>query len=251
MGKIQRAVNLAVVVELLVLGLSYSAIAQVSGGAIQEHDDTSLDRMMEQFNSARGTRDETVTTAQTKAAMFNRARGGDMRARALLAEIEATAQSANRTIRWAAVATDASPITCIVSPSVRQIIWKGKFAEMNPSLLRWRSNCEYFSPAVQPILKEQILAARKRAEEHLRDPEAARYRNVRIYSSGSRIVLCGEINVKNGFGGYVGYSRFIASSRDAVLGTGDGVIEVASEWGEVCVNNANYRRRDTVELAPY
>lgn len=39
----------------------------------------------------------------------------------------------------------------------------------------------------------------------LKDPESAKYRE--LYSTGER--LCGQINSKNSYGGYVGFRRFI------------------------------------------
>lgn len=45
----------------------------------------------------------------------------------------------------------------------------------------------------------------------LRDPESARFRNVRVVrkADGSD-ALCGELNAKNVYGGYVGYAPFYA-----------------------------------------
>lgn len=52
-------------------------------------------------------------------------------------------------------------------------------------------------------------------ESMLIDPESARWRDVRIVvkerRGGTQRAACGEVNAKNKFGGYAGYSRFIAT----------------------------------------
>lgn len=55
--------------------------------------------------------------------------------------------------------------------------------------------------------------ATKEIAEHLKDPSSAQFRNVQLRNikadglSKSGYV-CGEVNAKNAFGAYVGYSRF-------------------------------------------
>lgn len=64
------------------------------------------------------------------------------------------------------------------------------------------------------LLKEQVAYA-------LKDPSSAQFRNLRLYqltvimdsgkrTTGGRRVLCGEVNAKNAFGGYVGSRPFVA-----------------------------------------
>ncbi|WP_295441525.1 hypothetical protein [uncultured Thiodictyon sp.] len=52
----------------------------------------------------------------------------------------------------------------------------------------------------------------------LKDPGAARYRELRVISrnpgTGFVHVLCGEVNAKNGFGGYTGFEDFYCSERE-------------------------------------
>ena len=51
-------------------------------------------------------------------------------------------------------------------------------------------------------------------EEGMFDPDSSRYRNIKYYSpklKGKRItVMCGKLNGKNKFGGYIGYKRFVS-----------------------------------------
>jgi len=61
----------------------------------------------------------------------------------------------------------------------------------------------------------------------LKDPDSAEIRN----QSGN----CGEVNSKNGFGGYTGFKRFIASSAIvAVEGENMDSDEFQKAWNQVC-----------------
>jgi hypothetical protein len=47
--------------------------------------------------------------------------------------------------------------------------------------------------------------------EALNDPESARFRKIKaMWRDELGIGVCGELNAKNGFGGYVGYRPFVA-----------------------------------------
>lgn len=48
-----------------------------------------------------------------------------------------------------------------------------------------------------------------RLRETLKDPESAKFQNVRVVSYAGGRFACGEINAKNSLGGYVGYKPFI------------------------------------------
>jgi hypothetical protein len=49
-----------------------------------------------------------------------------------------------------------------------------------------------------------ISAVRKEITLQLKDPISARFRNVHLYGG----TVCGEVNSKNIYGGYVGFKRF-------------------------------------------
>jgi len=55
--------------------------------------------------------------------------------------------------------------------------------------------------------------------DKLRDPESAQFRNEHIGSAGA---LCGEVNSRNGSGGYAGFTRFISRTADDVRLEGQG-----------------------------
>ncbi len=71
----------------------------------------------------------------------------------------------------------------------------------------------------------------------LREPSSATFRNVIFHVYEGRMpMVCGEVNAKNGFGGYTGYQGFIAS--------GDALVFLESEleagefvksWNMICV----------------
>jgi len=69
-------------------------------------------------------------------------------------------------------------------------------------------------------------------EGALKDPESAQFRN--------QYGLCGEVNAKNAYGGYVGYRRFIAASEDKVFMEDDQRLEPGAfdaVWTEICASS--------------
>lgn len=51
----------------------------------------------------------------------------------------------------------------------------------------------------------------------LKDPASAQFRNVRLVSYNNGAVVCGEVNGKNSYGGYVGFKPFVASPAGSAL----------------------------------
>lgn len=64
---------------------------------------------------------------------------------------------------------------------------------------------------------EAIELGKKAAADMLKDPGSAQFRNVRLQPHLQGAVVCGEINAKNSYGGYVGFTRFAAGIRGATL----------------------------------
>ena len=59
-----------------------------------------------------------------------------------------------------------------------------------------------------------MTALRAAMEGRLKDADSAKYRKVQATSSGqagSLKVLCGQVNAKNSYGGYVGFRTFFAT----------------------------------------
>ncbi len=62
-----------------------------------------------------------------------------------------------------------------------------------------------------------IAAAQDSAKRSLKDPDSAKFQNIRIAEYDGGKVVCGEINAKNSYGGYVGYKRFVAGASGATI----------------------------------
>jgi hypothetical protein len=86
--------------------------------------------------------------------------------------------------------------------------------------------------AAQPSQKELaalVKAAKAQLVANLKDPSSVQYRGLyvaRAEESGD-LVLCGEFNARNSYGGFAGFEPFIAS-RDKLLYTG-GIL-----YGQFC-----------------
>ena len=70
-----------------------------------------------------------------------------------------------------------------------------------------------------------IPKAREHLVSLLRDPASAQTRNERITATG---VLCGEVNAKNGMGGYIGFRKFISYGPKSNYVEGSGLLNEES-----------------------
>lgn len=55
---------------------------------------------------------------------------------------------------------------------------------------------------------EEIEAAKQSIVASMKDPESAQFRNLVVIEKQGKRVVCGEVNAKNAFGGYVGFRQF-------------------------------------------
>lgn len=58
-------------------------------------------------------------------------------------------------------------------------------------------------PAAQHVVAQSVA-------EQMKDPNSAEFRNWHAFESQSGLLVCGEINARNSFGGYVGFTHFVA-----------------------------------------
>ncbi len=65
--------------------------------------------------------------------------------------------------------------------------------------------------------EKTITAAQDSLRQTLKDPDSAKFQNVRIADYDGGKVVCGEVNGKNSYGGYVGYKRFAAGISGATI----------------------------------
>lgn len=69
--------------------------------------------------------------------------------------------------------------------------------------------------ALYPHFAKQLLAPR------LRDPDSAKITALIAFRTGKRLILCGKVNAKNGYGGYGGPQAFVISDDGVLLGEGE------------------------------
>jgi len=61
--------------------------------------------------------------------------------------------------------------------------------------------------SVHPL--PNAVVARDVADQ-MKDPGTTQFRNWHAYTSQKGLIICGEINAKSSFGGYVGFTHFVA-----------------------------------------
>ena len=64
---------------------------------------------------------------------------------------------------------------------------------------------------------EAIEAGKLAVTSSLKDPDSAKFRNTRLVAYLQGAVVCGEVNGKNSYGGYAGFTRFAAGIQSATL----------------------------------
>lgn len=88
-------------------------------------------------------------------------------------------------------------------------------------------------PSESEMIARYQVMSKDKLKESLRDPGSAKFEDVgahRVASGG--FVFCGRMNAKNGFGGYTGFERFVASP--VIVGT-EGTVDGFEEvWTEFC-----------------
>jgi hypothetical protein len=55
--------------------------------------------------------------------------------------------------------------------------------------------------------------------DHLKDPDSAQFSNIQLTPSGN--ALCGNVNARNGFGGYTGAKAFVATEKYVLINSDD------------------------------
>lgn len=81
---------------------------------------------------------------------------------------------------------------------------------------------------------QAIAKAQQAVAGSLKDPDSAKFRNVAVKDFGSLKVVCGEVNGKNSYGGYVGFKRFVSGINSGTIeSTGSRYpdIDMAANYG--------------------
>ena len=72
--------------------------------------------------------------------------------------------------------------------------------------------------------------------QRMRDPDAAKFRNVHYYSGGRAHIVCGEVNGKNAFGAYTGYEPFMSAGTPETTALQSQVEGFNATWKHFCRN---------------
>lgn len=78
-----------------------------------------------------------------------------------------------------------------------------------------------------------IIKTKDAVRSHLKDPSLAQFRNVFFTRSDDVPVVCGEVNSKNGFGGYGGFQHFVGSG-DSLIVLEEEMQGFAEVWNKMC-----------------
>lgn len=73
-------------------------------------------------------------------------------------------------------------------------------------------------------------------QQQLRDPASAQFQNEVIRRKGDVASVCGEVNAKNGFGGYTGFTSFAVVGNLAVVQSPSSGKTFATVWNRYCTD---------------
>lgn len=77
---------------------------------------------------------------------------------------------------------------------------------------------------------EYIAQGHQTVLNQLKDPDSAKFRGERR----GAFAVCGEVNAKNSFGGYVGFRRYVVAAGYAVFEQDMSPEEFSKVWAEAC-----------------
>jgi hypothetical protein len=97
------------------------------------------------------------------------------------------------------------------------------------------------APAITPNQEDKkngnhidfVKKSKERITSSMKDPSSVLYRNLFI-SNQNTMTLCGELNAKNSYGGYVGFRRFMVSLEIGIQRIEDEPKGLEALWYSVC-----------------
>jgi hypothetical protein len=121
----------------------------------------------------------------------------------------------------------------VVGPGARynDAISTVRFESMTSTLEMSQSVAKFLQTGTSEQAVEDM---KKSVARSLKDPTSAQFRNVRLVPYINGKVLCGEVNGKNSYGGYSGFTAFVAGTNQSSLydrQAGYPAIEAASNAG--------------------
>lgn len=81
---------------------------------------------------------------------------------------------------------------------------------------------------------DYIVVSQDIIKNKLKDPVSAEFRNSTVSRVNGNPVVCGEVNAKNGFGGYTGFQRFVSGPGMSALETDMAAGEMDKVWMQIC-----------------
>lgn len=85
--------------------------------------------------------------------------------------------------------------------------------------------------------KYNMLAAAEGAiKEALKDPDSAVFRNESVHRNGKNLIVCGEVNSRNGFGGFSGFKHFVSMGTDTTTFLEDQTRGFGKVWNSFCLS---------------
>jgi len=76
-------------------------------------------------------------------------------------------------------------------------------------LLSGCAGVDHVGPEV-PLLPAAQQGVARAVADQMKDPNSAQFRNWHAFQSNHGVLVCGEVNARNSFGGYVGFTHFLA-----------------------------------------
>jgi ABC-type multidrug transport system fused ATPase/permease subunit len=80
--------------------------------------------------------------------------------------------------------------------------------------------------------EKKIEDLKKIIRSTLKDPDSSQFRE--LFLNFSKTALCGEVNAKNSYGGYVGFRSFVATSEGAISWNGQNCISSSTNSRIAC-----------------
>ena len=80
------------------------------------------------------------------------------------------------------------------------------------SMARSNLNALRSNPKLDLIVEAQVIVA-----SGLKDPMSPQWRSLRLVRTPDGPVVCGQVNGKNSYGGYVGFKRFVGGVDNSVI----------------------------------
>lgn len=96
------------------------------------------------------------------------------------------------------------------------------------------SACGGGGPSYAAKEASYIELNQSRIKARLKDPASAEFRGSFVSSAGGAPTVCGEVNGKNGFGGYTGFQRFISAGTIQAIESDMAKGEMDKLWLRVC-----------------